>query len=151
MPSSYLFLSEKQREDFTWINLPTISQSSRECYLTVINCKVLLSAGSTANNSLIVKMKIPSLNYFSSDNKDVTVAFLYETKTKSFTLEHENQISILTNDNLKSVEIILEDEDGDVIEDAETNVDSVELMLKLDYIDQDAMANQVVVEYPKRL
>jgi hypothetical protein len=149
MPSKYLFLSSAQRSGYKWNNLPTISQSTRECYLTVINCKIILSSGSVAHDSVNVKMKIPSLNYFSSDNQDVSVAFLNEGQTKIFTIEHENEISILTNDNLKTVEFALEDNDWDAI-DAD-DVESFEVMIKLDYIDQDAMVNQVLLEYPKRL
>lgn len=149
MPSSYLFLSSAQRSDYKWSNLPTLSQSTRECYLTVINCKVILLNEGTAHASVNVKMKIPSLNYFSSDNKDVVVAFLNEGQTKTFTIEHDNLISILTNDNLKSVEFALEDNDGDPIDEAD--VSSFEAMIKLDYVDQDAMVNQVLLEYPKHL
>ena len=149
MPSKYLFLSSAQRSGYKWNNLPTISQSTRECYLTVINCKVILSSGSVAHDSVNIKMKIPSLNYFSSDNQDVAVAFLNEGQTKIFTIEHDNEISILTNDNLKSIDFALEDNDGDAI-DAD-DVSSFEVMIKLDYIDQDAMVNQVLLEYPKHL
>lgn len=149
MPSSYLFLSSAQRDGYKWNNLPTLSQSTRECYLTVINCKVILTSGSTAKASILVKLKIPSLNYFSSDNTDITVAFLNEGQTKTFSIEKENEISILTNDNLKAVEFALEDNAGNPI--LTSDVSSFEAMLKLDYIDQQAMANQVVVEYPKRL
>ena len=149
MPSSYLFLSDAQRSGYKWSNLPTVSQSTRECYLTVINCKVILSQGSAAKASILVKLKIPSLNYFSSDNTDVTVAFLNEGQTKTFSIEKENEISILTNDNLKAVEFALEDNAGTAVSAAD--VSSFEVMLKLDYIDQDAMANQVVIEYPNRL
>jgi hypothetical protein len=108
-----------------------------------------LSQGSAAKASLLVKLKIPSLNYFSSDNTDVTVAFLNEGQTKTFSIEKENEISILTNDNLKAVEFALEDNAGTAVSAAD--VSSFEVMLKLDYIDQDAMANQVVIEYPNRL
>ena len=149
MPSKYLFLSSAQRSGYKWNNLPTISQSTRECYLNVINCKVILSSGSVAHDSVNVKMKIPSLNYFSSDNQDVAVAFLNEGQTKTFTIEHDNEISILTNDNLKTAEFALEDNNGDAISTAD--VSSFEAMIKLDYIDQDAMVNQVLLEYPKHL
>jgi len=149
MPSSYLFLSDAQRSGYKWSNLPTVSQSTRECYLTVINCKVILTDEADDKASILVKLKIPSLNYFSSDNTDVTVAFLNEGQTKTFSIEKENEISILTNDNLKAVEFALEDNAGTAVSAAD--VSSFEVMLKLDYIDQDAMANQVVIEYPNRL
>jgi hypothetical protein len=90
-------------------------------------------------------MKIPSLNYFSSDNGDVAVAFLGQGTTNThYLLLHENEISILTNDNLKTVEFTLEDNNGDAISTAD--VSSFEVMIKLDYIDQDAMVNQVLLE-----
>jgi hypothetical protein len=149
MPSKYLFLSSAQRSGYKWNNLPTISQSTRECYLNVINCKVIFVNNNNHDN-VNVKMKIPSLNYFSSDNGDVAVAFLGQGTTNThYLLLHENEISILTNDNLKSVEFTLEDNNGDAISTAD--VSSFEVMIKLDYIDQDAMVNQVILELPKRL
>ena len=147
MPSSYLFLSQKNRDGLTWNNLPTLSQSTRECYLTVIECNAFVDDAVAISNTLIIKMKIPSLNYFSSDNEDVTVAVLYERGNNSFNLERDNPISILTNDNLKSATFAAFDEDCEVY----SGVVSLNVVLKLDYIDQQAMANQVVVEYPKRL
>jgi hypothetical protein len=149
MSSKYLFLSSAQRSGYKWNNLPTISQSTRECYLNVINCKVILGSGSAAHDSVNVKMKIPSLNYFSSDNQDVAVAFLNEGQTKIFTIEHDNEISILTNDNLKSVEFALEDNDGDAIDAGD--VESFEVMIKLDYIDQAGMTKTYLTEQPKTL
>lgn len=149
MPSSYLFLSSAQRDGYKWNNLPTLSQSTRECYLTVINCKVILTNNNNHDN-VNVKLKIPSLNYFSSDNQDVAVAFLGQGQTNThYLLLHENEISILTNDNLKTLEFALEDNTANAISTA--NVSSFEAMLKLDYIDQQAMANQVLLEYPKHL
>ena len=148
MPSSYLFLSEKQRDGLKWNNLPTLSQSTRECYLTVIDCKVLID--DAVNRSVVLKMKMPSLNYFSSDNTDVIVSFLKKSNTR-YSIDKENQISILTNDNLKSVEFILEDlVEGNEAIDLE-NVGYISIMLKLDYVDQDSMVNQVLLEYPKHL
>ena len=148
MPSSYLFLSEKQRDGLKWNNLPTLSQSTRECYLTVIDCKVLID--DAVNRSVVLKMKMPSLNYFSSDNTDVIVSFLKKSNTR-YSIDKENQISILTNDNLKSVEFILEDlVEGNEAIDLE-NVGYISIMLKLDYVDQDSMVNQVLSEYPKHL
>ena len=44
MPSKYLFLSNNQRQaspnNAVWNNLPNLSQSSRECYITIVNLKL---------------------------------------------------------------------------------------------------------------
>jgi hypothetical protein len=149
----YLYLAEKQREELgdsgaKWENLPTLSQSTRECYLTVVNCKVIFASAS-AHSSLNIKMKIPSSNYFSSDNGFPMVAFLNTTDNKTYTIEHDNKISILTNDNLKSIEFVLEDNDGDVV--AIDAADSMEVVIKLDYVNQKEQTDQFILELPKRL
>jgi hypothetical protein len=152
MPSKYLFLAEPNRIAGTgnpkWQNLPTISQSTRECYLTITDATIVFNSTQT-HDSLNIKMIIPSSNYFSSDNESPMVAFMDTTDDKIYRLQHENKISILTNDNLKSVEFILEDNNGSFV--GLTNDDSMEVMIKLDYIDQNAMVNQVLLEYPKHL
>jgi hypothetical protein len=154
MPSKYLFLSDLQRtvtgdSGARWVNLPTLSQSSRECYLKVINCNVVFSS-TTTNNLLIIKAKIPASNYYSSDNTDVVVAFLHQDAGKLFTIEHDNEISILTNDgSLKNIEFVIEDNFGAVI--VLDGDDSMELMIELDYVDQDAMVAGYRAEMPKVL
>ena len=152
MPSKYLFLSETNRTAGTgnpkWYNLPTISQSSRECYLTITDATIVFNSTQT-HDSLNIKMVIPSSNYFSSDNESPMVAFTDTTDDKLYRVQHDNKISILTNDNLKTIEFVLEDNNGSVISLSDT--DSMEVMIKLDYVDQDAMVNQVLLELPKRL
>jgi hypothetical protein len=152
MPSKYLFLAEPNRIAGTgnpkWQNLPTISQSTRECYLTITDATIVFNSTQT-HDSLNIKMIIPSSNYFSSDNESPMVAFMDTTDDKIYRLQHENKISILTNDNLKSVEFILEDNNGSRIDLSDD--DSIEVMIKLDYVNQDAMVNQVLLEYPKHL
>ena len=133
---TYLFLGEAQRQELgdsgvKWENLPTLSSSTRPCYLTMVNCKIIFNSASV-HDSLNVKMKIPSSNYFSSDNGYPVMAFLNTADSKTYTLEHDNEIRILTNDNLKSVEFILEDNNGEVI--AIDAADSMEVMLQLEYI-----------------
>jgi len=137
MPSKYLFLSEAQRSDTgtsgaRWLNLPTLSQSTRECYLTVINCLIVFDG--TTHESVVLKMNIPTTNYFSSDNQTPCVAFLSTAVDKVFELVQDNEIHLLTTDALKNIEFVLEDNNGSTI--VLTVVDSMEVMLKLDYVDQ---------------
>ena len=153
MPSTYLFLSEAQRSDTgtsgaRWLNLPTLSQSTRECYLTLVNCSIVFSA-TTTHETIVVKMKIPTSNYFSSDNEDPCVAFLSLTQPTVYELQLVNNIQILTNDQLKSIEFILEDNNGSTISiDAG---DSMEVMLKLDYVDQKEQVMGQMQTVPQRL
>ena len=156
MPSKYLFLSESNRETSgatdvnpKWVNLHSLSESSRECYLKVINCKVVFNTNST-HSSLVVKARIPASNYYSSDNTDVVVAFLHQDDNKIFTIEHNNEISLLSNDgSLKNVEFVLEDNNGSVI--LLDVADSMEVMFKLDYVDQQELTNQYISQTPMRL
>lgn len=154
MNSKYLFLSDAERLGAlysygVWKNLPTLSQSTRECYLTIINCKIIYNAAASTNESLNIKMKIPSSNYFSSDNSYPIVAFLNTTDKISYAIEHTNEISILTTDNLKSIEFILEDNFGDEITLGAS--DTMEVMIKLDYIDQLEQTELYISQKPRTL
>lgn len=160
MPSNYLYLDATQRVRSgvtsiapRWSNLPTISTSTRECYLTVIDCSVHFSAQPTFN-AMNVKMKIPSRNYFSSDNEDVLVAFLEvrvdELGGKQYTLPKGNEISILTNDNLKDIQFTIEDPSTETPVVLGQN-DNMHVMLKLDYVDQKAMTQTYMEELPQHL
>lgn len=160
MPSNYLYLDASQRFKTgatsispRWSNLPTISTSTRECYLKVIDCSVHFSS-QPPHNALNLKMKIPSRNYFSSDNEDVLVAFLDilvdEVGGNTYTLPKGNEISILTNDNLKDIQFTLEDPSTENAVILGQN-DNMHVMLKLDYVDQKAMVNNYIEELPLHL
>jgi hypothetical protein len=104
----------------------------------------------STHSSLVVKARIPASNYYSSDNTDVVVAFLHQDDNKIFTIEHNNEISLLSNDgSLKNVEFVLEDNDGSVI--LLDVADSMEVMFKVDYVDQQSLTNQYISETPMRL
>ena len=153
MPSSYLFLSSAQRDGLKWNNLPTLSQSTRECYLTIIDATITFAAVLEID-TVKIKMVIPSSNYFSSDNESPIVAFMDSIVVGGeyiYKIPPDNMISILTNDNLKSVEFILEDDAGNSIDFDDDAGNRMSVMIKLDYVDQDAMVNQVLLEYPKHL
>ena len=145
---NYLFLHEAQRDGNTWSNLPTLPNSRRECYITVTDCKVVFNANQT-HDSVNLKMVIPTLNYTSSSNDSPMVAMLNTDDKKIYDMKHENKIHLLTNDALKKCEFILETNKGVVLTVGAN--DSLEIMIKIDYIDQDAMRDQVILEYPKRL
>jgi len=86
------------------------------------------------HESVNLKMVIPTLNYTSSSNDSPIVAMLNTADKKLFDMQHDNKIHILTNDSLKKCEFILEDNNGTVLTiDAD---DSLEIMIKIEYIDQ---------------
>lgn len=160
MPSTYLYLDASQRFKTgevsispRWSNLPTISSSTRECYLNVTECSIHFSA-QLNRSAFNLKMKIPSSNYFSSDNEDVLVAFLEilvdEVGGSSFALRKTNEINILTNDNLKDIRFSLEDPSDESPVVLGQN-DNMHVMLKLDYVDQKAMTQTYLDEIPKHL
>jgi hypothetical protein len=154
MPSTYLFLSEAQRtlggtSGANWLNLPTLSSSTRECYLRVASCQIELGTADADITHLTLKMKIPSVNYFSSDNREVVVARLSLTQPTVYELQLENTIEILTNDNLKSLDFVLEDNAGTNFSlDAS---DFINIMLKLDYVDQKEQVMGQLQTVPQRL
>lgn len=151
MPSKYLFLSHSQKSvaGASWINLPTLSQSSRECYLTMVSAKLVFDTNAV-HEGINLKMDIPVMNYASSDNDIPMVAMLEQgTDTKIYHLPTGNDIHLLTNDNLKNINITTEDNFGNVLTLAAG--DSLEIMLKLDYIEQQDIAKDYLAGLPKHL
>ena len=64
-------------------------------------------------------------------------------------MQHTNEIHLLTNDALKKCEFILEDNNGaSVTIDV---ADSLEIMIKIDYVDQDKQTENYLSEIPKHL
>jgi len=150
MPSKYLFLENTNRNLSVWDNLPTLSQSSRQCYISVASAKLVFDEISLFY-AVRLKIDLPVMNYASSSNSIPVIAMLSQgtTENKVFELVHADQIQLFSNDNLKRAKFVLEDEDGvEIVLDAD---DSLEIMIKLDYVDQLAVTNQYISEVPMRL
>ncbi len=145
---SYLFLHEAQRDVTTWRNLPTLPNSRRECYITITDCKLVFASTET-HESVNLKMIIPTLNYTSSSNDSPIVAMLNTSDKKVYDMQHENNIHLLTNDSLKKCEFILEDNNGASI--TIDGGDSLEIMIKIEYIDQAKETENYLSEIPKLL
>ena len=148
---TYLFLHDNQKSvsgnTITWNNLPVLSGASRECYITIIDCKLILSAGGT--ESVNLKMDIPVRNYYSSSNLSPVGAILHSEDAASliYDLQHDNQIHLLSNDNLQKIKFELFDNAGSGVDTAET----LEVMLKIEYIDQEKQTESYLSEVPKLL
>jgi len=148
---NYLFLHDAQKSlsgnKIIWNNLPVLSGASRECYITIVDCKLILSAGGT--ESVNLKMNIPVRNYYSSSNLSPVGAILHSDDNASqvYDLQHENNIHLLSNDNLSKIEFQLFSNAGDEV----TTTDTLEVMLKIEYIDQDKQTETYLSEIPKML
>ena len=158
MPSKYLFLENDQRNLSVWDNLPTLQQSSRECYVSASSVKLIFE-DVPLFYAVKLKIDLPVINYASSSNSTPVIAMLSQgtnnitssgaTENKVFELIHADQIQLFSNDNLKRAKFVLEDEDGaEIVLDAN---DKLDIVLKLDYIDQLAVTNQYISEVPKHL
>jgi len=158
MPSKYLFLENTNRNLSVWNNLPTLSQSSRECYVSVSSVKLIFD-DVPLFYAVKLKIDLPVMNYVSSSNSTPVIAMLSQgtnnitssgtTENKVFELIHADQIQLFSNDNLKRAKFVLEDEDGaEIVLDPD---DRLDIMLKIDYIDQGAITNQYISEQPMRL
>jgi hypothetical protein len=109
----------------------------------------LVFASTETHDSVNLKMIIPTLNYTSSSNDSPIVAMLNTADKKVYDMQHENNIHLLTNDSLKKCEFILEDNNGASITiDAG---DSLEIMIKIEYIDQEKQVENYLNEVPKLL
>ena len=158
MPSKYLFLENAQRNLSVWDNLPTLSQSSRECYISATSVK-LIFGDIPLFYAVRLKIDLPVMNYASSSNSIPVIAMLSQgtnnitssgtTENVVFELIHADQIQLFSNDNLKRAKFVLENEDGEeiVLEDD----DRLDIMLKIDYVDQQSVTNQYISEVPKHL
>jgi len=158
MPSKYLFLENTNRNLSVWNNLPTLSQSSRECYISVSSAKLIFD-DVPLFYAVKLKIDLPVMNYASSSNSMPVIAMLSQgtnnitssgtTENKVFELIHADQIQLFSNDNLKRAKFVLEDEYGtEIVLDSD---DKLDIMLKIDYIDQGAITNQYISEQPMRL
>ena len=158
MPSKYLFLENTNRNLSVWDNLPTLSQSSRECYISVSSAKLIFD-DVPLFYAVKLKIDLPVMNYASSSNSIPVIAMLSQgtnnitssgtTENKVFELIHADQIQLFSNDNLKRAKFVLEDEYGtEIVLDSD---DKLDIMLKIDYIDQGAITNQYISEQPMRL
>jgi hypothetical protein len=158
MLSKYLFLENANRNLSVWNNLPTLSQSSRECYISASSAKLIFE-DVPLFYAVKLKIDLPVINYISSSNSIPVIAMLSQgtnnitssgtPENKVFELIHADQIQLFSNDNLKRAKFVLEDEDGsEIVLDAD---DKLDIVLKLDYIDQAAIANQYIKETPMRL
>jgi len=150
MPSKYLFLENTNRNLSVWDNLPTLSQSSRQCYISVASAKLVFDEISLFY-AVRLKIDLPVMNYASSSNSIPVIAMLSQgtTENKVFELVHADQIQLFSNDNLKRAKFVLEDEDGvEIVLDAD---DRLDIMLKIDYVDQLAVTNQYISEVPNHL
>jgi hypothetical protein len=150
MPSTYLYLNPTNRSGSKWLNLPKLSDATRECYLSVSYARVVLEASNFVLQGITIKMKAPVLNYTASNNDDVVVAMLNFNSTRIFTTpDAPAKISLLTNDNLKNIEFVLATHTGANFTLGEN--DSLEVMFELNYIDQGAMVSKYKAEMPMRL
>lgn len=152
MPSSYLYLSNLQKSvsgtTITWNNLPTLSSSTRECYIRVDQMDVIFGVALT-NEEILVKANLPTSNYFSSNNDQPVVRYLASTDKKLFAPLLDASIKLLSNDNLKRVEFELFSSDGTVID--LTNMTSINVTLEIMYVDQNAVAETYLNELPRHL
>ena len=152
MPSKYLFLNSEQLTNVdgvaTWNNLPVLSESRRECYINVVHACAVFSTALSHSEALL-KINLPSLNYFSSSNNAPVMEYLHSDDKLMFEGVYESPIKLLSNDALKKIEIQLIDNRGEVVDIDELG--SLSVVLKIDYIDQLAVTNQYISEQPMRL
>jgi len=104
MPSKYLFLNSEQLTNVdgvaTWNNLPVISESRRECYINVVHaCAVFTEA--LSHSEALLKINLPSLNYFSSSNNAPVMEYLQSVDNLVYEAVYESPIKILSNDALR--------------------------------------------------
>jgi len=150
----YLYLSDSQATKtansvagfVTWNNIPTLSQSSRECYVTAVRLNVVFDAGQS-HNDIIVKTSIPTGNYSSTDNSEPLIAVLHSDDSELFVLNIDNPIHLLSNDNIKSFKLTLlqTDESGTGLPSA------CNVLLKFTYVDQEKQTDRYLSELPKHL
>jgi hypothetical protein len=133
----FLFLSAKQADivgnAFVWKNLPTISESRRQCYITVANAVVVFNTNA-APLQVLVQMNLPTGNYYSSNNDEPIVSFIQSSADDDvYEPLYPSSVKILSTDQLKNIQLKLLNTEYDELDVYE--VSSINIMLKLEYID----------------
>ena len=132
----FLFLSTKQADvignALIWNNLPTPSESRRQCYITVANAVVVFTSA-LAESQVLVQMNLPTGNYYSSNNDEPIVSFLQSSDLNLYEPLYPSSVKLLSTDQLKNIEIKLLNTDYGELD--VNNVDSINITLKLEYID----------------
>jgi len=146
----YLYLSDaeasKAAGSVTWQNIPTLSLSSRECYITAVKINVLYN-DAQSHADIVVKGSLPTMNYKSSDNSEPVIAVIHSDDKKIFDLNIENPIHLFSNDNIKNLKLTLTETDGS----ATVTPNACNLLLKIDYVDQEKQQESFLMELPSRL
>jgi hypothetical protein len=159
MPSTYLYLNPKDRilaqgGKLVWRNLPKISLTSRQCYISIVQFGLTLVA-LDVDNRFMIKANIPAENYYSSDNEGVVLCSLEPTRVVAqrsvFQLSNESgyAIEIWTNDNYSSLEFTVLGFDG--LPFAIGDTDDVDVVLRFDYPEVKEIQNNYVATMPKNL
>jgi hypothetical protein len=149
----YLYLSSSQATKgagfVTWNNIPSMSQSTRECYITAVRLNVVFNpALAQTHSDIIVKTpSIPTMNYTATDNSEPLIAVLNSNNSIYFDLPTENPIHLLSNDNIKSFKLTLLQTD----ESATGTPSACNVLLKIDYIDQAKETESYLSEIPLHL
>ena len=145
----YLYLSKSEAiinsNVVTWENIPTLSLSSRECYISVASINIVFTSNQ-AHSDIIVKGTLPTMNYKSTDNSDPILAILHSTDSKVFDLNIENPIHLFSNDNIKNFKMTLTKSNGNAATPSACHV-----LLKIDYVDQEKQQESFLMELPKRI
>jgi len=152
MPSKYLFLNSEQGIKANgvaiWNDLPVISESRRECYINVAHACAVFSETQT-NSEALLKINLANQNYYSSSNDTPVMEYLQSDDNLTYKAVYESPIKILSNDALKNIQIQLMENSGDVIDIDE--LQSLSVVLKIDYVEQQEVTNQYIKEVPMRL
>jgi hypothetical protein len=148
----FLFLSSNQADvvatSLVWNNLPTLSESRRQCHITVANATVVFGTPQS-NSSILIKMNLPTGNYYSSNNDSPIISFLVSGDLLEYGLPFEPSIKILSTDQLKKIELKLLNPDYTAVDLAD--VESMNIMLKLEYIDSQKQVMSYLSTKPSTL
>lgn len=158
MPATYLYLNQLQRvlgqDKIVFQNLPIISRTSRQCYLSV-DLFGIQFAGTNIDVQPIIKLNIASENYYSSDNDGVVICTLEPTRIATnvsvyqLSMGSGEPIRIMTNDNYNRLEFTIIGSDGLQINVLDTT--QISIVLKFEYPEIDSVQEQYVATIPKNL
>ena len=149
----YLYLSSDQATKgqgfVSWDNIPSMSQSTRQCYITAVRLNVVFTlAAPQSHSDIIVKTpSIATMNYTATDNSEPLLAVLSSSNSIFFDLPTENPIHLLSNDNIKSFKLTLLQTE----ETATSTPVACNVLLKFDYVDQAKETENYLNEIPKHL
>tara|TARA_R110001599_G_scaffold29492_1_gene100789 strand:- start:3 stop:503 length:501 start_codon:yes stop_codon:yes gene_type:complete len=140
------FFYERDNSTFFVFQQPN-SRRLPYCNLNLVQAQVnFLPSSSSTEKTILLRCGVDGSNYFCNDNKRLPIMGLlnntHGNTTKNFRTDYEANFPVRTSSNFTTIEIILEDELGDIIPTSE--ILSIHALFRVDYLQEDELRDDIL-------